>query len=249
MTVDLAGVAKLAESLKKNGTQFHEDFVKFWTGIVKIVIKEHPKFEKHMSRDKEGNVTISFAMAMAITLAGWTVASGHAKHVANCLAMIDSGDLAEIDEFSHIRKPVIASGCHFWMPFLVDGTLPLYPTADEVWAVFKTMHPKYDGSGKSAPWPPGRILPSWARTIPPKPYSLFAGWDIREINRMYVPLGRPVRDGIYNLLRIEVTESAVGYRDAVKMHRQLAGLANTDVLTINSGFWRAGEGGRVDDEE
>jgi len=82
----------------------------------------------------------------------------------------------------------------------------------------------------------------WMATIPIKVIVISENYSIGVVNQLEVPLGKNVVEGIRKVIGININQRRK--RDIViaqEIHRHFAKSANTDVFTINSGFWEIGK--------
>ena len=81
----------------------------------------------------------------------------------------------------------------------------------------------------------------WMATVPIKVIVVSKSYPIDIVNQLEVPLGKNIVEGIRRVIGININEGRK--RDveiAQEIHKHLAVLANTDIFTINSGFWEIG---------
>ena len=230
----LDAMAKFARSLAIDGRDFHtKDLVPTARGLAEEMDLTEDDFVE--DDDAPLGFRLSFPACIAIATGSWSVPTGRAAHASKVLKLIDSNPGKKaLDSFKHPRGNSVRRALHCWVPALQSGTLPRWPTFDELWSSYDSLVRTGDNY-------------SWGILIPVKVYAILAGkaqgFTDAHCNRFAVPLGRAVQRGMEVRLGAAPGESSKAHRDALATHQHLARLSKSNVFDINSGFWVAGDGG------
>lgn len=209
----------LAKAVSVIGVEMNDSLVKDSRRAYRALDGISKKDARHMP----------FDVALALTH-GWLVASGHDTHAGKSLRVIRAGKVSAIKGHKHPRGHAVRKGLSYWMPRCINGGPDWCPTFTEL----KDIHDNDLLSTQNC---------SWSTLAPVKLYVLANGWPTDQVNAFVMPVGRPVRVGLKNVLGIEIPtpETLSGHLLAHQVQRHLATLAGVDVSTVNSGFWMLGE--------